>query len=641
MNQTIIPKTHPAKRFKRYLLASWLPLSLALLFVIQNQVFNRWFAITPGQYFFRLGAASFALGLALYGPSLIFKRRGQYVYLLLVSIAVSFIFIAQFVYYDYSGAFLQTSAIKYAGLAVTVTGTIKTLLSLKLLIFGANVLLVILTLIYSWRKIQVQNFLSNKEKLIALLMLIVISLSGYEVVFHLEKHEWGNTSRLYSDLYDLNTLVGKMGIINFSLEDAVKYALRSSAIKPDDIDFVKGWVSAAHAATIKDKYFGVAKGRNVIYIQVESLENAVIGQQINGQEITPHLNELAHEGLYFNNYYSEVGPGNTADAEFVTMDSLYALPDDVVFIDYAQNNYQAFPQLLKDNGYQTYALHGDVATFWNRSNIYPRLGYEQSFSKEDFIASRQIGAFALGDEDFFSQSIAKLKALVQPFLATLITLSSHTPFELPDDLNTLAIPQNANLNHLQAAYLQSIHYTDKAIGEFIGQLKQNGMYNNSLIVIYGDHQSYTDIAKALDTATNTFPGIADDQIPLIILIPGANMKATINTPASHLDLYPTIANLLGLRPPQSILGQDMLNSQTPVFTHRNSDTGTINTILTIKLAFEASTDGIFEHGTCLDLPDKRPLPAQNCLSIYNQQANIVKTSDIVVKGNLLNLLLEK
>ena len=608
---------------------------------MQNQAFNTWFNITPGQYFWRFFAVSFALGLALYGPAILFRKRWQYLYLLIISVFVSFIFIAQFAYFGYSGAFLQTSAVKYAGLAVSIGGTIKTLLSFKMLIFCLNTILVALALIFSYAQNFTQYLLSKKQTLITLLVIVIISSSGYWFVLHLEKHEWGNTSRLYSDSYDLNTLVGKMGIINFSFEDIIKYIIRSSTVKPADIDFVKGWVSAAQASTSEQKYFGIAKGRNVIYIQIESLENSVINQKIGNQEITPSLNELAKEGLYFNNYYSEVGPGNTADAEFVTMNSLYALPDDVAFIDYAQNNYNAFPQLLDNNSYHTYSLHGDVATFWNRSNIYPKLGYQKWFSKDDFTIPRKIGAFDLGDEDFFSQSIPKLKTLVQPFLATLITLSSHTPFVLPDDLNTLSIPKDTSLNDLQEDYLQSIHYTDKAVGEFIDQLKQNDLYNNSIIVIYGDHQSYTNIANGLGTDKNNLPGIADDQIPLIILTPRTKLKATINTPASHLDLYPTIANLIGIDSPKSILGQDILNSKTPVFTHRNSDTGTINTILTDNLTYEASSDGIFENGTCQSMPNKKLLPVQNCLNTFNQQNNIIKTSDIVVKGNLLNLLLNK
>ena len=195
------------------------------------------------------------------------------------------------------------------------------------------------------------------------------------------------------------------------------------------------------AAKEAPKYFGAEKGKNIIIIQVESLETAVINKTINGQEITPNLNQLTKDGLYFDNYYTQIGPGNTADAEFSTMDSLYPLPDDVVFIDYAKNQYKALPQLLVKNGYDTCSMHGDVPTFWNRSNIYPELGYQKQFDLDDYIVTRPVGEGPsdLGDEDLFSQSLPRLEKMKQPFMATLITMSLHTPFILPADLQTMNI----------------------------------------------------------------------------------------------------------------------------------------------------------------------------------------------------------
>ena len=243
----------------------------------------------------------------------------------------------------------------------------------------------------------------------------------------------------------------------------------------------------------------------MIFIQVESLDNSVIGQKIGDEEITPNLNKLSGEGMYFFNYYSPIGPGTTADAEFMTMNSLYSLPDAVAFIQYPYDAYDALPDLLKQNGYGTYSMHGDLPGFWNRVNIYPQLGYEKLFSRDDYTIPRKIGNYDLGDKDFFTQSLPKLKALPQPFMATLITLTSHTPFIIPDDLQTLNMPPPTNLNRLQWEYLQSIHYTDAAIGDFIGELKTAGLYDNSVIFIWGDHGSSTGIAKALGVNNSVFP----------------------------------------------------------------------------------------------------------------------------------------
>jgi len=623
----------------------FLPLMLAFLFAVQNQVFNIWLHLFSTAYSTRLLFASFALGLILYSPSLFFHRRGRYLYLFFISLLISFLFIAQFIYFEAGQSFVQVSALRYIGQAFAISGTAKTFLSFKLLVFVLQLFFVAGAYLFSKSAHYAEILVSKKEKIFLFFLLIIVAFAGYRYLLGEEKKEWGNTSRLYTDVYDLNTLVAKVGIVNFTFEDAIKYVLRSNLVTSTDKNFLKNFAKSQPALkkeiagknVATPNYFGIDKNKNVIIIQIESLENAVINQTVAGQEITPTLNQLAQQGLYFSNYYTQIGPGNTADAEFSTTNSLYPLSDDVVFVDYAQNQYNALPKLLVKNGYHTYALHGDVPTFWNRSNIYPNLGYQTQISEPDYIISRPIGhgPSPLGDEDFFSQSIPKMKQFKQPFLSTLITLSSHTPFILPQDLQTLPIPADTNLDPTQQQYLESIHYMDTALGEFIGGLKSSGLYDNSVIFIYGDHESFTNISQALSVGDNNLPALAASQVPLIILNSGI-APAQITTPASHLDFYPTVVNLLGFKPLQSVLGQDVFNTKTPVVTRRNIFSGTINTILTNTLAFKANADGVFGHGECLKEPEETPLPTESCQSIYNQQTNTIRASDIIVRGNLLD-----
>jgi phosphoglycerol transferase MdoB-like AlkP superfamily enzyme len=220
-------------------------------------------------------------------------------------------------------------------------------------------------------------------------------------------------------------------------------------------------------------------------------------------------------------------------------------------------------------------------------------------------------------------------------MATLITMSSHTPFILPNDLQTLYIPSDTTLTYEQQQYLQSIHYTDKAIGEFIDGLKKDGLYDNSLILIWGDHGSFTNISSAL-RQENILPALDNSQVPMILLAPGPNLNGTTNIPGSHLDIYPTIANLLGIIPPKNILGQDLLNTKTPTETHLKMVFGGVDAILTSNMAYQASEDGVFLNGSCESMPDQKSLPITDCQNIYTQQSNVVKASNIIIKGNLLN-----
>ena len=664
------------KKHLSYVKIVILPLMLAILFVIQNLAFNYWLKIYSPSYFTRLFLVTFALGLILYGPALFFRKKFKYIYLIIISFLISVLFCAQFLYFRYSASFLQFSALKYLGQAGSVAGTVKTLLTPELLLFFSSFIIVLMAYFFSLKK-TVEFSLPNWEKIIILLVMAVMIFFGYKYLLYTEKKEWGSTSRLYTDVYDLKTVVGKMGITNFFFEDTFKYLVAHNMVSASDKSFLQTFAILRSQAlagqaknTAQPKYFGAEKGKNLIIIQVESLENAVINKTINEQEITPNLNALTKQGLYFDNYYTQVGPGNTADAEFSTMDSLYPLPDDVVFIDYAKNQYKALPQLLVNNGYKTYSMHGDVPTFWNRSNIYPGLGYQKAYGLADFTVTRPVGEGPsdLGDEDLFSQSLPRLESFKQPFMATLITMSLHTPFILPADLQTLNIPSQTNLTETQWEYMQAAHYTDKAIGEFIDGLKKDGLYDNSLILIWGDHGSFQNIYQALspdnlnaDSATaqlynnldvgvvdgagwdnNILPELQNSQVPMILFAPGTNLKGTTNTPGSHLDIYPTVTNLFGIQTPKTVLGQDLLNTKTPVETHFELASGDVDAVLTSNMSYEESNDDVFGNGACKSVPSSgetlKSLPVSDCQSLYNQQVANVKASQIIIRGNLLSVI---
>ena len=639
-----------ANRLVAYVNALSLPLALVVLFVLQNQIFNAWLGIYSKTYSVRLSLVTFALGVLFYGPALLFKKRLRFAYLFFISFLVSFLFSCQFLYYRYSQSFLQFSAIKYFGQADSIMGTIKALLTPELLVFFSNFIVVLVVFVISVRKSKNAHKKTKGspkpefvfpawEKILLILAMVAIVFFGYKYLLYTEKKEWGSTSRLYTDVYDLKAVVGKMGITNFFLEDTFKYILRSNLVTDKDKEFVQAWEKNKTQAPKSAKYFGSLKDKNVIIIQVESLENSVINQSVGRQEITPRLNQLAKDGLYFDNFYAQVGPGNTADTEFSTMNSLYPLPDDVVFIDYAKNNYKALPQLLAKIGYETYSLHGDVPTFWNRSNIYPGLGYQKAFGLNDYSITRPVGKGPsdLGDEDLFSQSLPRLESFKQPFLATVITMSSHTPFILPDDLQILQIPVDTTLDKNQQRYLQSVNYTDKAIGEFIDGLKADDLYNNSLIFIFGDHGSFTNISSALGR-NNMLHALDNSQVPLIILNSGLKNQ-TVSEPASQIDIYPTIADLLGIDSPATIFGQDLITTKTPIETHFKLVSGGVDAILTDSLAFQANEDGVFEHGSCMSVPKPggyaKSLPISDCQNIYKEQSNAIKASNILIKGNLL------
>ncbi|MDE2212974.1 MAG: LTA synthase family protein, partial [Patescibacteria group bacterium] len=592
-------------------------------------LFNWWLNIVWGSFLWRCAESSIGLGVILFFPAIFFSMgRTRYLYLSFISLLVSLIFISQFLYYRYSGGFLEASSLAYSDQSVDLLSTIRTLLTYKLLAFIVPLLLLIAGYVGIKTPEQEQRF-SIKEKIIALLLMVAALCSGYGALLLTEQVTFGSVEDLYtnSDMYNLSSLVAKVGIVNFYLENLVEYVLQPRTASPADLAFLAEWAKG-RTLPPQGPDFGLEKDKNLIFIQVESLENWVIGYKINGVEVAPNLTALSQEGTYFTNYYSQDGEGNTADAEFSTQNSLYPLPDSVAFITEAENQYNALPNLLDAHGYTTAAMHGDVATFWNRSNAYPSLGYEDIFSKPDYTIPRLVGPEGLGDADFFEQSLPKLESLPKPFMATLITLSTHTPFTLPADLETLPIPSDTTLTATQQQYLEAVHYSDQALGNFIAGLKAEGLYNTSLIVIYGDHGAFIGT-----------PDSANQHVPLIILAPGSVLpKGTDTTPGSHIDLYPTVADLLGIQYPLSVLGQDLFTTKTPTVVQRVPGTGAIKFIISADLKYTGSIDGIFEHGTCTAFPGLTPLSIASCETLWQSEVNTTKASDLIVRYNLLPLI---
>jgi len=628
------------RRLKNLIAVAGLPLSLVLLFAAQNRVFNLWLNIQAHEYVLEQAIVTAALGTLLFGPAVLLGKRWKLAYLSVISLVVSLIFVSQYLYFSYSGGFLQASSLMYSKEALYITGTIKTLLAWRLVFFATGPLSV-LAVFFVTRKRLAEAKLSLWGKAGALAAIILISGSGYAYLESAESKEIVNTVNLFSSgkLYSIDTMVARTGVVNYFLEDMMHFASTRHKATPEEKKFVADWNAKRPLPAPADKTFGLARGRNLILIQVESLENILIGKKIGEQEITPHLNQLAKDGMYFDNYYSMIGPGNTADAEFETLNSLYALPDEVAFVGHAYDDYQALPALLKQNGYGTYALHGDVPSFWNRANIYPRLGYDNVLSRNDFSIKPSVCFEDLCDDDFLQQAADKMKSFPQPFMATVITLSSHTPFELPDNLKTLDIPQDMQLTWQQRGYLESIHYADAALGAFVDRLKQSGLYDNSLMLIYGDHQSYTDIAAVLDHDQPAFLSeLQKNQVPLIVLAPQMDLHGVNTTPASHLDLYPTVSSLLGIAAPHSVLGQDMLAARDPVVVQRELATGNIHSIQTPTLVYESSADGVYGQGTCLNAATTKELPTGICSAVFKQENDAVSVSDLVVKNNLVSLL---
>lgn len=410
-----------------------------------------------------------------------------------------------------------------------------------------------------------------------------------------------------------------------------------------------------YMSSIKDSYssekngplFGVAKDRNLIVIQIESLQNFVINAEYNGQEITPNLNKLLRENtIYFDNYYQQIGSGNTSDAEFATNNSIYGSLSSYTYKLFADNYFRGLPVLLKDNGYETAVYHAhENRSFWNRETAYKSLGFDHyvggigGTAKGEFDMTEWMG-WGLTDTEFFKQAMEYIKEMPQPFYSFIITLSNHHPYIMLDKYNFIEmLPEDEGT--IFGNYLNSAAYTDYAIGQLFKQLKKEGLYDNSIIALYGDHLGLVKSDEEIFKSASKFLGKDYDfdtmmNIPLIISVPSAekNINQTVSISGGQLDFLPTIAYLMGFDElDTTYLGHNLLTIKTGFVAEQTYMTK--GSFFQDDIVYEMSRDGVFENGRAWNKKTGKPVPLDDCYEGYIRSMGIVNTSEYILKNDVL------
>ncbi|MBC8543640.1 LTA synthase family protein [Bianquea renquensis] len=405
---------------------------------------------------------------------------------------------------------------------------------------------------------------------------------------------------------DMVTALQRSEIFSFHGHDVRNFLTGYNSVQALEALAENGDTKESMSEVSKSQYHGLAKGRNLIVVQLESFQNFLIGASYEGQVITPNLNRLLQEDtLYFDHYYQQIGKGSTSDAEFASQNSFLPVMYGQSYTRFMDNAFYGLPWIMRENGYSATAFHGYVGEFWNRDEAYPQQGFEDFYSAEDFVVNddNTVG-WGLGDESFFRQSVSVMKSLPKPFYSFLITLTSHNPYDITDRYEGIQLrPEQEDT--LFGNYLNAVHYTDAAIGTFLSQLKQEGLYDNSIIVFYGDHFGLKATDEENQEQMSAFLGHTYDydemfNIPLIVHIPGSGVSETISTAGGQIDFMPTIVDLMGYNDSVRVaLGKNILTQEEGfVVSQAYMLKGSF---ITDDIAFEISKDGIFEHSRAWDL----------------------------------------
>ena len=569
-----------------------------------------------------LGSAMLFLGI-----SFIFKGKKKYTSLLVIYTLMSILLYANIVYYRFFSDFITLPTVFQTQNFGDLGGSVLSLLKPYDFLFFVDV--AIMFYLRFSKRVQKETGRSGYKKTTAILAFaLAISFLNLGLAE-------SSRPQLLTRGFDRNYIVKYLGMYNYTIYDAVETMKASSQralADSSDITEVTNYTKANYASP-NEEYFGAAKGMNVVYLHLESFQNFLIDYKLNGEEVTPFLNALAKDEntLYFDNFFHQTGQGKTSDAEFMLENSLFGLPQGSAYITKGQNTYQAAPGILKDYGYTSAVFHGNNGSFWNRNSIYKSFGYDHFFdaSYYDTSSKEDMAEYGLLDKPFFEQSESLLSSLPQPFYTKLVTVANHYPYKINQDLVTIgkADTGDASVDN----YFQTARYADEAIEQVFNQLKELGLYENTMIVLYGDHYGISDnhnaaMSQIIGKEITPYENTNLQRVPLFIHVPG--MEGGINhTYGGQIDLLPTILHLLGIDTQNFIhFGSDLLSEEHNEVVPMRNGNFVSPTIYSIN-------DKFYDNETGLLIEDEGQLELAQTMK--DEVDYKLALSDKVVNGDLL------
>ena len=570
-------------------------------------------------------------GMLLLGIGLFFKGRKSYWIILIIDFILTLWLFSNILYYREFSNFLSFSIIKTSGSTSDNLG--KSIAGITLasdFLAFADIAIVIALLITKVIRIDIRPL---RLKVNLLIELLAVSLMGLNLLMAQK-----DRSGLLTRTFDNNYIVKYLGINEYAIYDGYKTAQTSAQMAKanvSDLRSVKNYLKANYVKP-NPEYTGVAKGKNVLIIHLESFQQFLIGYKWKGKEVTPNLNKIYHQKdtISFDNFFNQVGQGKTSDAEMMLENSLYGLQSGSAMSTYGTSNtFESAPAILhQEAGYTTAVMHGGAGSFWNRNNAYKSFGY-QYFMPLSFYQNKPsyyIG-YGLKDKIFFDQSIKYIERLPQPFYLKMITVTNHYPYDL--DKKNQTIDKTNTGDETVDGYVQTAHYLDQAIGELMRWMKKTGLDKNTLVVLYGDHYGISGnhhkaSAELLKKKSfNDFDNLQFQRVPLMFHMKG--LKGGINhTYGGEIDVLPTLLNLLGVNDKGTIqFGYDLLSKHTPqIVAQRNGDF--------ITPEYSKVGSDYYDTKTGEEIkPDKKLKTKLTAIS--NQVTTQLSLSDRVINGNLL------
>jgi phosphoglycerol transferase MdoB-like AlkP superfamily enzyme len=443
----------------------------------------------------------------------------------------------------------------------------------------------------------------------------------------------GMSNKVFSE----EMLVGRWGVLNVHLFDLARtvreWGAEEELPKAEQVR-VRGALATRAAALAPGPAFGAARGANLILIQVESLQRWVVGARVGGVEITPFLNSLPQRGLFFSSVFDQTEQGRSSDGEFAALNSQYPLTQGAVVFRRDRNHFVALPGVLRGHGYATISAHPFERGFWNRAVVHPRYGFDRMLFRRELGPGEVIG-WGLSDGVFFSRIAPRLAELPRPFFAMLITLGLHHPFdEFPDRHKTLDVGplKDTPLGN----YVHAMHYLDGSLAALIATLEAAGTLENTVVALYGDHEAGIGSPRELrelagEGGWTTSTNVMLWRVPFFVLLPHRPLTGERGVPGGHVDIAPTLLDVLGIERPECFIGSSLLADRPFPTLVRGGSAVAGNRL------FVARGDRVPDGGLCFSFPERKAVPRAECDALAASARDQRELSRLVVEHDLATI----
>ncbi|KDP13876.1 LTA synthase family protein [Staphylococcus chromogenes] len=557
---------------------------------------------------------------------LFFKGKKAFWFMLIGGFLLTFLLYANVVYFRFFSDFLTFSTLNQVSNVDSMGGAVGASFQWYDFVYFLDIIAYLFILIFKQKWLSLNVF---HKKFIPVVMATAVALFFLNLAF-------AETDRpeLLTRTFDHKYLVKYLGPYNFTVYDGVKTIQNNqqkALASEDDLTKVLNYTKQKQTTPNMENY-GKAKGKNIIKIHLESFQTFLINKKVNGHEVTPFLNKLSSgqdDFRYYPNFYHQTGQGKTSDAEFTMDNSLYGLPQGSAFSLKGDNTYQSLPAILhQQENMTTNVMHGDYKTFWNRDQVYRHFGVDKFYDATYYdMSPENLENLGLKDKEFFKESADYLSKEKKPFYSHLITLTNHYPFTLSEE--DASIPPGNTGNSTVDGYIQTAHYLDQSVEQFINDLKKRGLYDDSVIILYGDHYGISENHnKAMSQLLGEpiTPAKFNDlnKTGFWIKAPGVEPKVD-PTYAGQVDVMPTLLHLMGIDTKNYImLGTDMLSKDhKQLIPFRNGD------FVTDQYKYV--------NGKAYSHKDNKPLttPPADLQKNKNQVENDLEINDEILNGDLM------